>query len=52
MFDVNPNPYGGEGAIDKGDMFKDAEYFRLTASQARSRYEEIKSVVDRDKNMV
>ena len=52
MFDVNPNPYGGEGAIDKGDMFKDAEYFRLTPAQARSRYEEIKSVVDRDKNMV
>ena len=47
MFDVNPNPYGGEGAIDKGDIFKDAAYYRLTASQARRRYEEIKAVVSK-----
>lgn len=47
MFDVNPNPDGGDGALDKGDIFKDAEYYRFTLAQARARYEEIKRVVAR-----
>ena len=45
MFDVNPNPYGGEGALDMGDIFKDCAYFRLTPSAARERYSAIKSVI-------
>lgn len=45
MFDVNPNPYGGESALDMGDIFKDASYYRLTRAQAKERYDEIKAIV-------
>ena len=45
MFDVNPNPRGGEGALEMGDIFKDASYYRLTRAAAESRYAEIKAVV-------
>jgi len=45
MFDVNPNPDGGEPALDRGDLFKDAEYYRLTRAQATARYAEIRQAV-------
>ena len=46
MFDVNPNPDGGESALDHGDAFRDAEYYRLTPSEAKARYRRIKAVVE------
>lgn len=45
MFDVNPNPNGGEHALDLGDLFKDADYYRLTPARARERYAELKKIV-------
>lgn len=45
MFDVNPNPEGGEHALDLGDLFKDADYYRLTPAQARERYAALKKIV-------
>ena len=45
MFDVNPNPYGGDGALDMGDLFADAPYYRFTRAEAEKRYAEIKAVV-------
>lgn len=45
MFDVNPNPDGGEGALDMGDIFKDADCYRFTRAQALERYSQIKSAV-------
>ena len=42
MFDVNPNPYGGEHALDLGDLIKDAEYYRLNHSQAQAEYNAIR----------
>ena len=45
MFDVNPNPDGGESALDRGDIFRDAEYYRLTQSEAKARYQCIKKIV-------
>lgn len=46
MFDVNPNPQGGESALDRGDLFADAAYYRLTRSEAEARYEQIRRVVE------
>lgn len=46
MFDVNPNPEGGDSALDRGKLIEDAGYYRLTQAQARKRYEEIKAVVE------
>ena len=37
MFDVNPNPDGGESALDRGDLFADAAYYRLTRGEAATR---------------
>ena len=45
MFDVNPNLDGGEPALDRGDILGDAEYFRMTRSQAQERYAFIRNVV-------
>ena len=45
MFDVNPNPYGGDGTLDMGDLFADAPYYRFTRAEAEKRYAEIKAVV-------
>ena len=45
MFDVNPNPYGGEGALDMGDLLEDAPYYRLTRAEAEKRFAELKAVV-------
>ena len=46
LFDVNPNPGGGESALDRGDLFADAAYYRLTRGEAQTRYSEMKSIVD------
>ena len=46
MFDVNPNPGGGDPALDRGDLFKDAEYYRLTPSEAQERYASIRKTVE------
>jgi len=50
MFDVNPNPDGGEHALDMGDLIGDAEYYRLTRSQARERYAAIRQLVGQKAN--
>lgn len=46
LFDVNPNPDGGAHALDMGDLFADAAYYRLTKVEAQARYSMIKAVVD------
>lgn len=38
----NPNPDGGDHALDLGDPVKDADYYRLTQAEARRQYEEIR----------
>ena len=45
MFDVNPNPDGGENALEMGDLIGDAEYYRLTKSAAQERYAELKLLI-------
>lgn len=45
MFDVNPNPHGGEHAIDIGDPIKDADFYRLTHAEAQGQYQEIRQRV-------
>lgn len=47
MFDVNPNPDGGEHALDMGDIFKDADYYRLTSVQAKERFAVIRNVIEK-----
>ena len=47
MFDVNPNPDGGEHALDLGDIFKDADYYRLTSVQAKERFAVIRNVIEK-----
>ena len=46
LFDINPNPDGGESALDRGDLFADAAYCRLTRSEAQTRYSEMKRIVE------
>lgn len=46
MFDVNPNPEGGEHALDMGDIIADADYYRLTKAEADREYAEMKKVLD------
>ena len=45
MFDVNPNPNGGGHALDMGDLIADADYYRLTKSEADREYERMKEVL-------
>ena len=45
MFDVNPNPDGGEHALDMGDLIADAGYYRLTKSEADREYARMKEIV-------
>ena len=45
MFDVNPNPDGGEHALDMGDLFEDAAYYRLTRKEAAAHYSEMRAAV-------
>ena len=46
MFDVNPNPDGGESALDRGDPMKDAAYYRLSATEANRIYKRIKRALE------
>lgn len=45
MFDVNPNPDGGEHALDMGDIIADAGYYRLTKAEADRQYAEMKKLI-------
>ena len=45
MFDVNPNPDGGEHALAMGDLIADASYYRLTRSEADREYARMKEIV-------
>lgn len=45
MFDVNPNPGGGDSALDRGDPIRDADYYRLTKAEAQSRYKTLSRIV-------
>ena len=45
MFDVNPNPDGGASALDPGDLFADAEYYRYTKDEAKRRYDAFRKAV-------
>lgn len=47
MFDVNPTPDGSEHALDLGDLFADAAYYRLTRKEAEARYAEMKTTLGR-----
>ena len=47
MFDVNPNPDGGDPALDMGDLIADAGYYRLTKSEADREYARMKEIVRR-----
>lgn len=44
MFDVNPNPDGGESALDRGDLLEDAAYYRLTRAEAEDRLSRIRTL--------
>lgn len=44
MFDVNPNPTGGASALDRGDLLKDAAYYRLTRAEAEDHLSRMRSV--------
>ena len=46
MFDVNPNPAGGESVLETGDIFEDAEFYRLTKDEAKTRYDAIRKIVE------
>ena len=46
MFDVNPNPDGGESALDRGDPMKDAAYYRLSSTEANRIYKRIKRALE------
>lgn len=45
MFDVNPDPNGGDHALDMGDLIRDADYYRLTKSAAQERYAAMKAMM-------
>ena len=45
MFDVNPNPDGGESALEMGDLIRDADSYRLTRSAAQERYAAMKLMI-------
>lgn len=45
MFDVNPNPYEGESAIDRGDIINDADFYRLTKRESQNRFKQMESIV-------
>jgi serine/threonine-protein kinase HipA len=47
MFDVNPNPHGGESALDMGDIFEDSELYRISRQEAKSIYDEMLKLVSR-----
>ena len=48
MFDVNPNPDGGQSALEMGDLIRDADYYRLTKSAAQERYAALKRTIGKN----
>ena len=46
MFDVNPNPHGGDSALDMGDIFEDSEYYRISKKEAKSIFDDMVKVVE------
>ena len=47
MFDVNPNPHGGDSALDMGDIFEDSELYRISRQEAKAIYDEMLKLVSR-----
>ena len=45
MFDVNPNPHGGDSALEMGDIFEDSEFYRVTKKEAKSIFDDMLKVV-------
>ena len=45
MFDVNPNPLGGESVLDKGDIINDADFYRLTKREAQARFKQMEEII-------
>ena len=46
MFDVNPNPHGGDSALDMGDVFEDSEFYRISKKEAKSIFDDMVKVVE------
>ena len=45
MFDVNPNPHGGDSALEMGDIFEDSEFYRISKKEAKSIFDDMVKVV-------
>ena len=43
MFDVNPNPDPGPSALDRGDLFSDIDYYRISEAEANRFYRDLKA---------
>ena len=41
---MNPNPTDGASALDRGDLLKDAAYYRLTRAEAEDHLSRMRSV--------
>lgn len=52
MFDVNPNPYGGESAVDQGDLINDADFYRLTKREAEERLRQMTTIIKQETGKV
>lgn len=52
MFDVNPNPDGGASALDPGDLFAEAEYYRYTTAEAKRRFDELRRRIDAENKSI
>ena len=46
MFDVNPNPHGGDSALEMGDIFEDSEFYRISKKEAKSIFDDMVKVVE------
>ena len=46
MFDVNPNPHGGDSALEMGDVFEDSEFYRVSKKEAKSIFDDMVKVVE------
>ena len=46
MFDVNPNPHGGDSALETGDVFEDSEFYCVSKKEAKSIFDDMVKVVE------
>ncbi|MBR3822814.1 MAG: hypothetical protein IKJ37_14490 [Kiritimatiellae bacterium] len=46
MFDVNPNPHGGDSALEMGDVFEDSEFYCVSKKEAKSIFDDMVKVVE------